>query len=148
MLGHLSENNSFKHLQIAACGCYWFSILFWRGFDINYQPHLNTKQGKSLALIPSNETLGIILSHRRTGEMLFFFLKERRGGRAKIARKTFFHKNMLIIRAPINILPLVFTYFIIWLKNKKQPLFRVTDWIGTYWYASNQGKEIHCNWFD
>ena len=40
-------------------------------------------------------------------------------GRAKIVRKFLLHKNMLMIRSTINILPLVFTYFIMCLGNKK-----------------------------
>ena len=40
------------------------------------------------------------------------------GGRAKIAQKILFHKSMLMIWSTINILPL-FTYFIIYLRNKK-----------------------------
>ena len=49
------------------------------------------------------------------------------GPRAKIfwegtARKVLFHENMLMIWSTINILPLVLTYFIICLRNKKELL--------------------------
>ena len=44
------------------------------------------------------------------------------GGRANIARKNLVRKNMLMIRSTINILPLVFTYFVICLRNKKMSL--------------------------
>ena len=46
-----------------------------------------------------------------------------RGGRAKIAPKILLHKNMLMIRSTINILPLVFTYVIICLRIKKMSLW-------------------------
>ena len=47
--------------------------------------------------------------YRRTG---YFF-------RPNIARKVFLCKDMLMIRPTIHILPLIFTYLIICLRNKK-----------------------------
>ena len=44
------------------------------------------------------------------------------GGRVKIARKILLHKNMLMIRSIIDILSLVFTYFMICLRNKEMSL--------------------------
>ena len=41
-------------------------------------------------------------------------------GRAKIARKIFRHKNVLTIWQMMNNLLVVFTYLIIYLKNKKK----------------------------
>ena len=42
-----------------------------------------------------------------------------RGERGKIGRKILLRKNTLTIRSTIKILPLVFTYFIMCLRNKK-----------------------------
>ena len=60
-------------------------------------------------------TTCLVCMHKRKGEFSF------RGcfGRANISRKILLHKTMLVIRSTINILSLVFTYFIICLRNKK-----------------------------
>ena len=60
-------------------------------------------------------TTSLVCMHKRKGEFSF------RGcfGRANISRKILLHKTTLVIRSTINILPLVFTYFIICLRNKK-----------------------------
>ena len=53
-----------------------------------------------------------ICPHRRTGGNFL-------GGRAKIARKILLHKIMHMISSTVNILQLVFTYFTIYVRNKK-----------------------------
>ena len=55
--------------------------------------------------------------HRRTGE--FFLLLLEGGSRAQISRKILLNKNILMIRSAIKVLPLIFTYFIICLRDKK-----------------------------
>ena len=51
-----------------------------------------------------------ICTHRRTGGNFL-------GGRAKIARKILLHKIMHMISSTVNILQLVFTYFIIYVRS-------------------------------
>ena len=51
-----------------------------------------------------------ICTHRRTGGNFL-------GGRAKIARKILLHKIMHMISSTVNILQLVFTYFILYVKS-------------------------------
>ena len=85
-------------------------------------------------------------AHRRTGEIFL-------GGRSKIARKILLHKNMHMIRSTINILLLVFTYFIICLRDKKivtmilKTVAFLCKTVCTSWYTTNQGIQIHCKWF-
>ena len=84
------------------------------------------------------------------------FRGEGGGSRANIARKNLVRKNMLMIRSTINILPLVFTYFVICLRNKKMSLWFwkqisftfLCKTISTYWYTTNQGIQIHYTWLD
>ena len=71
-------------------------------------------------------------------------------GRAKIARKLFRHKNVLTIWQMMNNLLVVFTYLIIYLKNKKKinPMILETvtflcKTVSTYWHKTNQGTQIH-----
>ena len=54
-----------------------------------------------------------ILKDRSAREKTFWSV------RAKIARKILLYENMLMIQSTINIMPLVFAYFIIRLRNKK-----------------------------
>ena len=63
------------------------------------------------------------------------------GSELKLPEK-FCLKNMLMIRLTINTLPLVFTYFILSLRNKKKYHcdFSVTflcKTISTHWYTNN-----------
>ena len=56
---------------------------------------------------------------------------------------------MLMIQSTINILPPVFTYFVICLRNKNVTMTLKTvkflcKTISNYWYATNLGIQIHC----
>ena len=72
--------------------------------------------------------------------------------RFKIPRKALLRKNMLMIQSMINILPLVFAYFIICLRNKKcitvilKTVTFLCKTVSTKSYTTNQGIQIHCKW--
>ena len=72
--------------------------------------------------------------------------------RYKIPRKALLRKNMLMIQSTINILPLVFAYFITCLRNKKciTVILKIVTFlcntVSTKSYTINQGIQIHCEW--
>ena len=63
-----------------------------------------------------------VWAHGRKSLFLFFFWwgeGEEEGAELKLPVKILLHKNILMIRSTNNIFPLVFTYFIMCLRNKK-----------------------------
>ena len=81
-----------------------------------------------------------------------FISLSRQGVQSQNYRKKLLYENVLRSRSTINILPRVFTYFKICVRNKK-----LSQW---FWKQSHfcvkqlvpigmpQGVQIHCQWFD
>ena len=94
-------------------------------------------------LSSSYNLLHVIVHHIGAREKIY------QGGIAEIARKILLHK-MFMIWSTINILPLLFTYFVICLRNEKNLIMILKTVtflckaISTYWYTTNQGIQVHC----